>query len=209
MPGPIELFTWATPNGRKISIALEELELPYTIRKIDLRTEAQFEPEFLRISPNGKIPAIVDHEGPNGAAISLCESGAILIYLAEKCGRLMPTDSRTRYEMLQWLMFQMGSIGPMFGQAHHFRKFLDKEVPYAIRRYTDETRRLYGVLERRLSVTEFVAGEYSIADIAIFPWVARYPWQGVELDEFQSVQRWFNGIAERPAVIRGRAVPQI
>lgn len=203
----IELYTWSTPNGRKASIALEEMELDYNVHPINIGQGEQFAPEFLKISPNNRIPAIVDPEGPDGKPISLFESGAILIYLAEKTGKLMPADAQARYTALQWLMWQMGGFGPMLGQAHHFRRFAKEEVPYAIERYTNETRRLYGVLDKRLGEAEFLAGDYSIADVATFPWAARHEWQGVALDEFPAVKRWYDAIEARPAVQKGMAVP--
>jgi GST-like protein len=203
----IELYTWSTPNGRKISIMLEELGLPYAVHPINIGKGEQFDPAFLEISPNNKIPAIVDPEGPDGAPIRLFESGAILIYLAEKTGRFLPTAARPRLEVLQWLMFQMGNIGPFFGQAHHFRRFAPEQIPYAIERYTNETRRLYGVMDRRLGDVDYLAGEYSIADIATYPWAARHPWQGVDLAEFPNVERWYDAISARAAVAKGMAVP--
>ncbi len=203
----IELYTWSTPNGRKASIALEELGLDYRVHPIDIGKDEQFAPEFLKISPNNKIPAIVDPQGPDGTPISLFESGAILIYLAEKTGRLMPQDPRARYTALQWLMWQMGGFGPMLGQAHHFRRFAKEQIPYAIERYTNETRRLYGVLDKRLQEVDYVAGDYSIADIAIFPWAARHEWQGIALEDFPALKRWYDAIAARPAVRKGMAVP--
>lgn len=168
----IDLYTWSTPNGRKISIMLEECGLAYNVHPINIGKNEQFAPAFLQISPNNKIPALVDSEGPEGKPFSIFESGAILIYLAEKVGRFMPTRPQERYAVLQWLMFQMGGLGPMLGQAHHFRRAAPEQIPYAIKRYTDEAARLYGVLDRRLAGNVFVAGEYSIADIAIFPWIA-------------------------------------
>ncbi|MFQ5466646.1 MAG: glutathione S-transferase N-terminal domain-containing protein [Kiloniellaceae bacterium] len=203
----IDLYTWSTPNGRKVSISLEECELPYTVHPVHIGKGEQFEPEFLKISPNNKIPAIVDPDGPGGAPLALFESGAILIYLAEKTGRFLPTDPRGRHVALQWLMWQMGNFGPMLGQAHHFRRFAKEPVPYAIARYTNETRRLYGVLDKRLGTAEYMAGDYSIADMATLPWAARHPWQGVELDEFANVKRWYDALAARPAVRRGMDVP--
>ena len=203
----IELYTWSTPNGRKASIALEELGLAYRVHPIDIGKDEQFAPEFLKISPNNKIPAIVDPQGPDGEPIPVFESGAILIYLAEKTGRLMPQDPRARYEALQWLMWQMGGFGPMLGQAHHFRRFAKEQIPYAIERYTNETRRLYGVLDKRLKETDYVAGDYSIADIAIFPWAARHEWQGIDLADFPALKRWYDAIAARQAVQKGMTVP--
>ena len=203
----IDLYTWSTPNGRKISIALEELGLPYSVHPINITKNEQFAPDYLKISPNNKIPAIVDPQGPDGRPISLFESGAILIYLAEKTGRLLPAAARARHEALQWLMWQMGNFGPMLGQAHHFRRFAKEQIPYAIDRYSNETRRLYGVLDKRLGQADFVAGDYGIADIAIFPWAARHEWQGIALEEFPNVKRWYDAIAARPAVQKGMAVP--
>lgn len=203
----ITLYTWATPNGQKISIALEELGLAYRVRTVDITRGEQFDPAFLEISPNNKIPAIVDHDGPGDAPLAMFESGAILIYLAEKSGRLLPNEPRARFETLQWLMMQMGSIGPMLGQAHHFRRFAPERIPYAIERYTREAERLYGVLDKRLADHEWLAGgQYSIADIATYPWLARHAWQGIELAAFPNVRRWFDTIAARPAVQRGMEI---
>lgn len=203
----IDLYTWSTPNGRKVSIALEELGLPYRVHPINITKGEQHEPAFLKISPNNKIPAIVDPEGPDGESIDLFESGAILIYLAEKTGRLMPKAPRERYVMMEWLMWQMGNYGPMLGQAHHFRRFAPEKIPYAVERYSNEARRLYGVLDRRLAEVPYMAGDYSIADIATFPWAARHEWQGIELEEFPNLHRWYKAVAGRPAVERGMAVP--
>jgi GST-like protein len=203
----IDLYTWSTPNGRKVSIMLEECALPYRVHPINIGKGEQFAPDFLAINPNNRIPAIVDSEGPDGKPLPLFESGAILIYLAEKTGKLMPRDPRTRLICLQWLMFQMGGVGPMFGQAHHFLRSAKEQVPYGIKRYTDETRRLYGVLQKRLSEAEYLADEYSIADIATFPWVARFEWHKVDLADFPAVKRWFDTINARPAVQKGMAVP--
>jgi len=201
---PIELYYWPTPNGWKISIMLEELGLPYEVRKIDITQGDQFEPSFLRISPNNKMPAIVDPEGPGGEPFALSESGAILIYLAEKTGKLMPHEPADYYHMLQWLMFQMGHLGPMAGQAHHFRNYAPEKIDYAIQRYTNEVHRIYNVMERRLGETEFLAGdEYSIVDIACWPWVKPYENQGQDIDEFPNLKRWFEAIGARPAVQRG------
>jgi GSH-dependent disulfide-bond oxidoreductase len=205
----IDFYTWTTPNGRKISIMLEETGLPYRVHAIDISKGDQFKPEFVAINPNSKIPAIVDPDGPDGKPISIFESGAILIWLAEKTGQFLAADQRRRSETLQWLMFQMGGVGPMFGQAHHFRKFAPEPVPYAIERYTKEAQRLYGVLDRRLAEAPYLAGDYSIADMATYPWVARHEWQGVSLDEHPNVKRWFEAIGARPAVQRGMAVPKI
>ncbi len=203
----IDLYTWSTPNGRKVSIMLEEVGLPYRVHPIDITKGDQRSPAFMAINPNAKIPAIVDADGPGGTAITVFESGAILIYLAEKTGRFLPAEPRGRYEVLQWLMFQMGGIGPMFGQAHHFRRFAPEPIPYAIERYSAETKRLYGVLEARLAEAPYVAGEYSIADMAIWPWTTRTEWQGIDLGDFPHVRRWSDAIAARPAVQKGMAVP--
>ena len=205
---PIDLYTWKTPNGRKVSIMLEELALPYETHTVNIGQDEQFAPDFLAISPNNKIPAIVDPEGPDGAPISLFETGAILLYLAEKSGRFMPQEARARQLANQWLMWQMGGFGPMLGQAHHFRRFAKEQVPYAIERYTNETRRLYGVLDRRLGEADYLAGEdYSVADIATYPWAARHEWHGMDLADFPNVKRWYDAIGARPAVERGMAVP--
>lgn len=205
----IDLYTWPTPNGRKISIMLEELGLPYRVHAVDITKNEEFSPEFLAINPNAKIPVIIDSEGPAGKPFTLFDSGAILIYLAEKHGRYLSNDAHTRYLTLQWLLFQMGDVGPMFGQAHHFLRFAPQAVPYAIERYTKEVRRLYGVLDQRLAEAEFFAGEYSIADIALYPWVARHEWHQANLADFPNVQAWFGRIGERPAVQRGMIVPAL
>ncbi|CAA7627219.1 glutathione S-transferase N-terminal domain-containing protein [Magnetospirillum sp. UT-4] len=204
----IDLYTWSTPNGRKVSIMLEECGLPYRVHPIDISKGDQFGPDYVAINPNSKIPAIVDPQGPDGRPLALFESGAILVYLADKTGLFMPADAVGRYQVLQWLMFQMGGIGPMFGQTHHFRRFAPEPVPYAVDRYSKETRRLYGVLDKRLAEVEYVAGAYSIADMAIYPWCQRSDWQGVDLAaDFPSVKRWQDAVAARPAVARGMAVP--
>ena len=204
----IDLYTWTTPNGRKVSIMLEELGLEYRVHRVDIGAGEQHAPEFVAISPNNKIPAIVDHEAPDGGEIALFESGAILIYLAEKCGRLLPTDFRPRHEVMQWLMFQMGNVGPFFGQAHHFRRFAKEKIPYAIDRYTNEAHRLYGVMDRRLAEVPYLAGDdYTIADVATFPWAARHEWHGVALEEFVHVKRWYDALWARPAVEKGYNVP--
>lgn len=203
----IDLYTWGTPNGRKVSVMLEECALPYNVHKIDIGKGDQFKPEFVTINPNSKIPAIVDKDGPGGNPISVFESGAILIYLAEKSGKFLPADPHQRYAVLQWLMFQMGGVGPMFGQAHHFIRFAPEKVPYGIERYSKETRRLYGVMDKRLEQNEFLAGNpYSIADIATYPWVARHEYHQVDLAEFPNVKRWFDAISARPPVAKGMAV---
>ncbi len=205
----ITLHTWATPNGRKVSIALEELGLDFETRAIDITRKAQFAPEFAALNPNNKIPVLVDSEGPDGQPFTVIESGAILIYLAEKCGRLLPTDARERSEALQWLMFQMGSVGPMLGQVHHFLRFAPDVIPYAIDRYSREGARIYGVLNTRLKGRDWLAGStYSIADIATYPWIARHEWQGIDLARFPEVQRWSQAMAARPAVQRGMEIPQ-
>ena len=204
MTSPIDLFYWPTPNGWKISIALEELGLPYTVRPVNIGAGDQFQPDFLKFSPNNKMPAIIDPEGPEGRPISIFESGAILIYLAEKTGRLMPADPRGRYAVLEWLMFQMGGVGPMLGQAHHFRQYAPEKIQYAIDRYTNEAGRLYNVLDKRLSETEWVAGDdYSIADIAIFPWIVPHERQGQSFDERPHLKRWYETMKTRPAVSKG------
>jgi GST-like protein len=200
----IDLYTWTTPNGRKISIALEELGLPYTAHPIDIGKDEQFAPEFLKIAPNNKIPAIIDRD--NG--FSLMESGAILLYLAEKTGKLMPKELQPRYRVIEWLMWQMGGPGPFLGQVHHFVHYNKGKAPYAEERFLKEARRLYGVLDKRLADNEYVAGDYSIADIAIWPWISRFEWQTMNLNEFQNVKRWYVAIAKRPAVQRGYHVPK-
>jgi GST-like protein len=203
----IELHTWTTPNGRKVSVMLEECGLPYSVHKVNIGQGEQFKPEFLSISPNNRIPGIVDPDGPDGKPLKLFESGAILVYLSGKTGKFLPASTRGKYIALQWLMFQMGGVGPMFGQAHHFLRAAPEQVPYGIKRYTDEARRLYGVLDKRLSEAAFLADEYSIADIATFPWIARHEWHKVDLAEFPNVKRWYDTINRRPAVVRGMAVP--
>jgi GST-like protein len=200
----IDLYTWTTPNGRKASIALEELGLPYEVHPININNQEQFAPEFLKISPNNRIPAIVDRD--NG--LSLMESGAILIYLGDKTGKLLPKSGEARYRVIEWLMWQMGGLGPMLGQTHHFVKYHPGKAPYAEERYLKEALRLYGVLDRRLKGREFVVDEYSIADIAIWPWVSRFQWQTVDLNQFPDVKRWYETIASRPAVQRGYQVPK-
>jgi len=201
----IDLYTWGTPNGRKVSVMLEECGLPYRVHPVNIGKEEQFKPAFLAISPNNRIPAIVDPEGPGGKPLPLFESGAILVYLAEKSGMFFP--QRNKYVVLQWLMFQMGGVGPMFGQAHHFMRAKKDEIPYGSERYGAEAKRLYGVMDRRLAEAAYLADEYSIADIATYPWVARHEWHRVDLAEFPAVKRWFDAIGRRPAVARGMAVP--
>jgi GST-like protein len=203
----IELYTWITPNGRKVSIMLEEIELSYEVHAINLSKGEQLKPAYLAINPNNKIPAIVDSDGPGGKPLTLFESGAILMYLAEKTGKLWPHDMRKRYEVIQWLMFQMGGVGPMFGQANYFMR-MEEKVPQAIDRFRKEALRLYGVLDKELARREFLAGEYSIADIATYPWVGRHEGHDVKLEEFPNVKRWFDTISARPAVQRGMQVPK-
>jgi GSH-dependent disulfide-bond oxidoreductase len=200
----IDVYSWPTPNGHKVHIMLEECGLAYRANPVNIGAGEQFRPDFLAISPNNKIPAIVDPDGPDGAPISLFESGAILVYLASKTGRFLPASDRAKFEVLQWLMFQMGGVGPMLGQAHHFRLYAPEKIPYAIDRYTNEARRLYGVIDRRLSQSEWLGGgEYSIADIATFPWLRSWQNQGVVLEDYPHLKRWFDTIAARPAVQRG------
>lgn len=199
----IDVYSWATPNGHKVHIMLEECELPYRVHGINIGAGDQFKPDFLKISPNNKIPAIVDQDGPDGKPISLFESGAILLYLAGKTGKFLPEDVRGKYEVLQWLMFQMGSVGPMLGQAHHFRIYAPEKIEYAVNRYTNEAKRLYGVIDKRLSESKFLGGaDYSIADMATWPWLRSWKNQGIELSDFPKLQRWFEAIEERPAVQR-------
>lgn len=200
----IDLYYWPTPNGWKISIALEELGLDYNVRYVNIGRGEQFEPEFLAISPNNRIPAIVDHDPPDGKGpLSVFESGAILIYLAEKTGRFLPTDVRGRADVLQWLMWQVGGVGPMFGQNHHFRFYAPEKIDYAVERYTNEANRLYRVADRRLEGREYLCGDYSIADMATWPWMCLYERQGQKLEDFPNVQRWHETMKQRPAVRRG------
>lgn len=201
----IDVYFWPTPNGWKITIMLEELGLPYTIVPIDIGKGDQFKPEFLAISPNNKMPAITDPDGPDGEPISIFESGAIMLYLAEKTGKLMRTDPRGRYRVMEWLMFQMGTVGPLLGQVHHFRRYAPEKIEYAINRYTNEAGRIYGVIDRRLEDHEFLAGDYSIADIAVWPWILGKN-QGQDYDDFPNLKRWRNTMKMRPAVIKGRDV---
>ena len=202
----IDVYSWPTPNGHKIHIMLEECGLPYTVHAVDIGAGDQFKPAFLKISPNNKIPAIVDHDGPEGRPISLFESGAILLYLAGKTGQFLPDDVRGKYTALQWLMFQMGGVGPMLGQAHHFRLYAPEKIEYAVNRYTNEAKRLYGVMDRRLGEVLRFAGPYSIADIATFPWTRSHANQGIDLADFPNVNRWYQAIDARPAVQRGLKV---
>ena len=200
----IDAYSWATPNGHKVHIMLEETGLEYRVHPVDIGAGDQFKPEFLAISPNNKIPAIVDSEGPDGTPLSIFESGAILLYLAEKTGRFLPHAPAARYATLQWLMFQMGGLGPMLGQAHHFRVYAPQQIDYAVNRYTNEAKRLYGVMDKQLGKTQYLADDdYTIADIASFPWTRSWQNQGIELAEFPNVKRWHEAIAARPAVIRG------
>lgn len=199
----IELFTWTTPNGRKVSILLEELGIPYLVQPIDITSGAQFESDFLRISPNNRIPAIIDRR--NG--MRLMESGAILMYLAQSYGRFLPEDEERRWRAIEWLMWQMGGLGPMLGQAHHFLKYNPGQSTYAEDRFSQEARRLYGVLDRRLAGRDYLADEYSIADIAAWPWVSRHEWQRIDLDSFPEVRRWYLNLAERAAVRTGYDQP--
>jgi GSH-dependent disulfide-bond oxidoreductase len=200
----IDLYTWSTPNGRKVSIALEELGLPYTVHEIDITKDQQFSPSFLKISPNNKIPAIVDNDN-NG--LSLMESGAILLYLAGKTGKLIPSGDAGYWHMVEWVMWQMGGFGPMLGQAHHFLHFNKGKAPYAEERYAKEVQRLYGVLDKQLQGRDFIVGEYSLADIATWPWASRYEWQGVDMADFPNVKAWYVRLANRPAVQKGYDVP--
>jgi GST-like protein len=200
----IEVYSWPTPNGHKVHIMLEECGLAYRVHPVDIGGGDQFAPAFLAISPNNKIPAITDPDGPDGAPISLFESGAILLYLAGKTGKLLPADVAAKYEVLQWLMFQMGGVGPMLGQAHHFRIYAPEKLPYAIDRYTNEAKRLYSVINKRLAHSTYLGGhDYSIADIAVFPWLRSWKNQGVEMNDYPHLKGWFDEIAKRPAVQRG------
>jgi len=200
----IRVYSWATPNGHKVHIMLEECALPYTVEAVDIGSGDQFKPDFLAISPNNKIPALVDSDGPDGKPISLFESGAILLYLAGKTGRFMPADTRGKYDMLQWLMFQMGGVGPLLGQAHHFRNYAPEKLPYAIERYTNEAKRLYRVMNDQLARRRYIAGaEYTIADMAIFPWLRSWKNQGIDWADYPHLKGWFDEIAARPAVMRG------
>jgi len=204
---PIKLYYWPTPNGHKITIFLEETGLAYEVVPVDITSGDQFDADFLRISPNNKMPAIVDPDGPDGREISLFESGAILLYLADKTGHFMPRESHAHWRAMQWLMFQMGGVGPMLGQAHHFRNYAPETIPYAVERYTNETARLYGVLDRRLGEAEYIAGdEYSIVDMATWPWIKPHENQGQDLDAFPNLRRWFDAVAARPAVQKGLEV---
>ncbi|WP_137392158.1 glutathione S-transferase N-terminal domain-containing protein [Rhodoligotrophos defluvii] len=203
---PIKLYYWPTPNGWKITIALEELNMPYEIHYVDIGKGEQFEPSFLEISPNNRMPAIVDPDGPGGEPLSIFESGAILRYLAQKGGRFYASDPRGQAKIDEWLFWQVGGLGPMAGQAHHFRNYAPEKIPYAIERYTREVSRLYGVMDKRLAKAEFLAGDYSIADMAAFPWVVPYKNQGQDLDQFPNLRRWFDTLKARPAVSKGLEV---
>ncbi|NET34121.1 MAG: glutathione S-transferase family protein [Cyanothece sp. SIO1E1] len=198
----IDLYAFATPNGRKPAIMLEEVGLPYTTHKVDISKGEQFQPEYVAINPNSKIPAILDQE----TGVTVFESGAILIYLAEKTGKLLPTDLKTRFQVIEWLMFQMASVGPMFGQLGHFQRSAPEQIPYAIRRYEKETLRLYEVLNQQLEQHEYIASDYSIADIATFPWVVAHEYLGVMIDDYPHVQRWIEALQQRPAVQQGMAL---
>ncbi|MGC1678767.1 MAG: glutathione S-transferase N-terminal domain-containing protein [Candidatus Binataceae bacterium] len=202
----IDLYFWPTPNGYKITMMLEELALPYVVVPVNIGKGDQFSPTFLKISPNNKMPALTDSEGPGGKPISIFESGAILIYLAEKHGKFMPTEARGKYNVLQWLMFQMGTVGPMLGQAHHFRRYAPEKLQYAIDRYTNEASRIYNVIDRRLAEGEYLAGDYSIADMATYPWLVPHKMQGQESDRYPNLKRWYEAIRSRPATQRSFAV---
>ena len=205
---PIELYTWKTSNGRKATIMMEECKLEYNLHPIDISTDIQFSEDFVKVNPNSKIPAIVDPDGPDGSPFTVIESGAILMYLAEKTGLFLPKETGPKYEVIQWVMFQMGGVGPMFGQVHHFKRAAKEKVPYAINRYFKECRRLYGVLDSRLEDREYIANdEVSIADFCTVPWVFRHDWQEIDLDEFPNVKRWYDNMMQRPALSRGMNLP--
>ena len=205
---PIDLYTWKTSNGKKATIMMEECELEYKIHPIDISSDIQFSEDFVKVNPNSKIPAIVDPDGPNGRPFTVIESGAILMYLAEKTGLFLPREMQRKYEVIQWVMFQMGGIGPIFGQVHHFKRAAKEKVPYAINRYFNECRRLYGVLDSRLADREYIANdEVSIADFCTVPWVFRHDWQEIDLDEFTNVKRWYDNMMQRPALTRGMNLP--
>jgi len=205
----IDVYFWITPNGYKITILLEELGWKYNVIPVNIGKGEQFKPEFLKINPNHRIPAIVDHDGPGGKPIAMFELGAIMMYLAEKSGfRFMPADMAARYDVIQWLMFQMANVGPMLGQAHHFRRYAPEQIPYAVDRYTNEAHRLYSVIDKRLAEAPYLAGDYSIADMATYPWLRPYKWQGQDLDEFPNLKRWYLAVRARPGVQRGLAVMQ-
>ena len=205
---PIDLYTWTTSNGKKATIMMEECELEYKIHPIDISSDIQFSEDFVKVNPNSKIPAIVDPDGPNGRPFTVIESGAILMYLAEKTGLFLPREMQRKYEVIQWVMFQMGGIGPIFGQVHHFKRAAKEKVPYAINRYFNECRRLYGVLDSRLAGRKYIANdEVSIADFCTVPWVFRHDWQEIDLDEFTNVKRWYDNMMQRPALTRGMNLP--
>jgi GSH-dependent disulfide-bond oxidoreductase len=203
----IDCYTWKTSNGRKVTIMLEEIQIPYKLHPIDIGKDDQFKPEYVKLNPNSKIPTIIDQDGPGGKPFRVIESGAILMYLAEKTGKLMPSETRARYEVIQWVMFQMGGVGPNFGQMHHFNRAAKEKVPYALTRFGTEVKRLYGVLNSRLSEGAYLAGDYSIADICTYPWVVRHEWQNIDLNEFPNVKRWYDAISARPAVQKGLELP--
>jgi GST-like protein len=205
----IHLYSWNTSNGKKISVALEEMGLDYEFHPIDISKDEQFQPHFLKISPNNRIPAIIDTEGPDGKEISVFESGAILIYLAEKTGKFMPNDAHKRVEVLEWLMWQMGGLGPMQGQAHHFRRAAKEQVPYGIKRYTDETNRLYGVLDRRLEGRDFICNDLSIADFACIGWVSRWEWVDIDWTKYPNLKAWFDRMMARPAIAKGMDIQAV
>jgi GST-like protein len=206
---PIDLYTWKTSNGKKATIMMEECGLDYRIHPIDISTDIQFADDFVKVNPNSKIPAIVDHDGPNGGSFTVIESGAILMYLAEKTGLFLPKEMEKKYEVIQWVMFQMGGVGPIFGQVHHFKRAAKETVPYAINRYYNECRRLYGVLDARLAEREYIANDaVSIADFCTLPWVFRHDWQEIDLTDFSNVNRWYDTMMQRPALLRGMELPE-
>lgn len=202
----IDLYFWPTPNGYKVTVMCEEVGLKYNVIPVNIGAGDQFKPEFLKISPNNKMPAIIDHDAADGKPLAMFESGAILMYLAEKTGKLMSSDTRGKYNVIQWLMFQMGTVGPMLGQAHHFRRYAPEKLEYAVNRYTNEAKRIYNVIDKRLSEAPYLAGDYSIADIATYPWLVPHSMQGQNLEEYPNLNRWFAEMRERPAVKRGFAV---
>ena len=202
----IDVYFWPTPNGYKVTWMLEEVGLKYNVVPVNIGAGDQFKPEFLKISPNNRMPAITDPDGPGGNPISIFESGAIMMYLAEKTGKLMPSDTRGKYNVIQWLMFQMASVGPMLGQAHHFRVYAPEKLEYAINRYTNEAKRIYGVIDKRLGEAKYLAGEFSIADIATYPWLVPHSMQGQNLEDFPNLKRWYDELRARPATQRGFAV---
>jgi len=202
----IDVYFWPTPNGYKITMLLEELGLPYNVVPVNIGKGDQFKPEFLKISPNNKMPALTDSDGPGGKPISIFESGAILIYLAEKHGKFLPAEPRGKYTVLEWLMFQMGTVGPMLGQAHHFRRYAPEQLKYAIDRYTNEATRIYNVIDKRLAEGEYLAGDYSIADMAVYPWLVPHKMQGQDLDAYSNLKRWYEAIRNRPGTQKGFAV---